>query len=78
LGSGNQRRHRGAAVAKAVAFKASRIIIPVHELIYHNSAYRPSGYSNCVDDNSAESRCEGYYQWDRSAIDAEYTATDNQ
>lgn len=48
-----------------------------NELIYHNSAYLPSGYSSCVDDNSADSRCEGYYQWDRSAVNTEYTASDN-
>lgn len=48
-----------------------------NNLIYHNRAYSPSGYSSCVDDNSADSRCEGYYRWDRPSVDAEYTATDN-
>jgi hypothetical protein len=34
-----------------------------NELVYHDAAYRPSGYTSCVDDNSSTSRCEGTYGW---------------
>lgn len=34
-----------------------------NELVYHDPAYRPSGYTSCVDDNSSTSRCEETYGW---------------
>ena len=40
-------------------------------LVYNNPAYSGGGYASCVDDNSAESRCENYYQFKRSEISQE-------
>ncbi|MBB1087831.1 hypothetical protein H4F99_04930 [Lysobacter sp. SG-8] len=41
-------------------------------LVYHDRVYEARGSSSCVDDNSAESRCDGYYRWRDHVIAPEY------
>ena len=43
-----------------------------NDRIYNNPVYEPNGYGSCVDDNSSDSRCEGYYGFDRSEVSAEH------
>ena len=43
-----------------------------NDRIYNNPVYEPNGYGSCVDDNSSDSRCEGYYGFDRSEVRAEH------
>ena len=45
-----------------------------NELVYHDPAYRPSGYTSCVDDNSSTSRCEETYGWVNDAEVVNYIA----